>query len=335
MSHYEARLERDLEEIRGLIRYVGGDLERSLRASVESLLTQNRELAGETAIRDQIINRQILRLDRMCHSFVARHLPGARHLRFVSAVLRANISLERIGDYTVTICREAAQVEGIPSELRREIGLRAEEAGHILHHSLVAFEAGNGDLARATRKMVAGMARAYDGMLISLIRASESREVQLRDAFSLLLVMNRLSRVCDQAKNLCEEAVFTATGERKRGKNFRILLMGAAGSGRVKPACELAAAAFGDRGRITGAEISGKSSEEPVKPTEALLAADVLILLDQGLRARIGRIPYHAVLVDWSSDDSSEDWQELLGKRLAELTDVIIGSNASIPRPGI
>ena len=53
-----------------------------------ALLTLDRDLAYATVLGDKPINREIRELDRLCHAFVARHLPSAGHLRFVSSVLR-------------------------------------------------------------------------------------------------------------------------------------------------------------------------------------------------------------------------------------------------------
>ena len=49
-------------------------------------------------------------------SQLARHLPSAGHLRFVSSVLRIDLELERIGHYAATICREALQLEQRPPQ---------------------------------------------------------------------------------------------------------------------------------------------------------------------------------------------------------------------------
>ena len=70
---------------------------------MHALLTRDRELAAEVILGDLPINREVRAIDALCHAFVARHLPSAGHLRFVSSVLRLNVELERIGDYAVTI----------------------------------------------------------------------------------------------------------------------------------------------------------------------------------------------------------------------------------------
>ena len=105
MSHYQERLEKDLAKIRGDIAAVGETVAGAVHDSVKALLSANRALATATILGDHATNRRVRRLDRECYAFVARHLPSAGHLRFVSSALRLNLGLERIGDYAATIGR--------------------------------------------------------------------------------------------------------------------------------------------------------------------------------------------------------------------------------------
>lgn len=358
MSHYEARLESDLGQIQDQLRELGASLETALRQSVRALLTANRDLAWDTILQDQAVNRRVTEIDRLCHAFVARHLPSARHLRFVSSVLRINISLERVGDYAVTICREVTRVGTIPEGLRREVELRGEEAGQILHHAMQAFYDSNPDAARATRKMASGLTRGYDGLLSSLVQACETGALRLEDSFSLLLVFNRLSRVCDQAKNVCEEAVFVATGQEKRGKNFKILFLDRRNDGFGQLARRWAEVEFGERARIACAGLEPASQLDPawaevlaqnginpeeVRPVavaplpDVLQGYDLVVALEPQLKPRLGRLPYHTVFLEWQlggptspAARDAQDRQPLIEAfrgNLVELRNVLIGES--------
>ncbi len=114
MSHYEKRLESDLNRIREFLVAVAGQVESALKDSIHALMTGNEILAHATALGDKPVNRAIRELDKQCHGFIALHLPSAGHLRFVSSVMRIGIELERIGDYAVTIGRESVQLEKPP-----------------------------------------------------------------------------------------------------------------------------------------------------------------------------------------------------------------------------
>ena len=115
MSHYEKRLEEDLSTIRNRIEAVAETIEAALHKAVHATLKGDRRLANQIVLDDKPINREIRAIDKLCYAFIARHLPSAGHLRFVSTVLRLNVELERIGDYAVAIAREAVQLSAAPS----------------------------------------------------------------------------------------------------------------------------------------------------------------------------------------------------------------------------
>ena len=113
-THYEERLQRDLNWLQDLVGIIGQAVTKAIDDAVTSVMNLDKDLAALTVVGDYTINRQTRELDRLCHAFVARHLPSAGNLRYVSAVMRLNIALERIGDYAATIARTAAQLSTQP-----------------------------------------------------------------------------------------------------------------------------------------------------------------------------------------------------------------------------
>ena len=98
MSHYEERLQADLDEIRERVKAVGDEVIDAVGNACRSLLNVDRALAAETILGDLPVNREIRAIDQRCHAFVVRHLPSAGILRFVSSVLRLTVAIERIGE---------------------------------------------------------------------------------------------------------------------------------------------------------------------------------------------------------------------------------------------
>jgi len=137
LSLYEERLEADLLEVRARLRLVAEQVEDNLRHSVRAVLDSDPRLANETLIKDRAVNQDIRDLDHLCHLFVARHLPSGSHLRFVSAVLRLAVALQRVGDYSVAICPVARHIGSpLPDPLVHNIGMNSEHAGPALGTAL-------------------------------------------------------------------------------------------------------------------------------------------------------------------------------------------------------
>ena len=162
MSHYEARLERDLDRIAEDLAAIATQVQEALKNAVHALLSDSREQAYATVLGDLPINRAVRSLDRFCHSFIAVHLPSAGHLRWIASTMRIGIYLERIGDYAVTICREAVQLPRPPDGiLAREVELMAKESGQMLNQAILAFAEQNAAAAKATMTMAEQVERAF------------------------------------------------------------------------------------------------------------------------------------------------------------------------------
>lgn len=226
MSLYDERLEADLLAIRARLRLVSDRVQENLRHAVRSVLDVDRRMANETLIKDRAVNQDIRDLDHLCHLFVARHLPSGSHLRFISAVLRLSVALERVGDYAVAICRVARQIESqLPDAVQHNVGMMGEHAGKALGTALSGFLDGDPDTARISRGVASQTAAIYPYAVEILVSAAESDRRPARDLFGALLVFRLLQRSAEQAENTSRQTLFAVTGERKKPKRYRILFL--------------------------------------------------------------------------------------------------------------
>ena len=167
-------------------------------------------LAAATVLNDHPINRMMRKIDAMCHKFIALHLPSAGHLRLLSSVIRANIELERIGDYAVTICREALQLSAPPhGHLATELERVGSETQSMLQSAIEAFNELNAEKARTTMMLEEHMENNLDIVYAEL--AANDEQDAVKNVLAIFAVFTQLKRVVDQAKNLCEEAVFATS----------------------------------------------------------------------------------------------------------------------------
>ncbi|RME20683.1 MAG: hypothetical protein D6798_19940 [Deltaproteobacteria bacterium] len=266
MSHYERRLQADLDAIHAEVAAIGGLVEHAVMRAVRCLLDGDPDEAAEVILDDLPINRRVRALDARCHAFVARHLPAAGPLRTVSSVLRINIALERIGDYATTIAREAVKLQApVPDHIARHLRSMDERTRHMLRQAIQAWTDENPDLARGTMAMADGIDLSLDNGFQDLLAAGSGPDpVPLHDLFALLIVFNRLERVSDQAKNLCEETVFATTGQAKAPKVYRILFVDEHGDGFSQLARAMAIRAFPESGHYEAAGWDAAAIVDPV-----------------------------------------------------------------------
>lgn len=329
MTHYEERLQRDLDTIRGRVKRVAKRIGKALKNSVHSVLTRNRPLANEVILGDLPINREIRAIDKLCHSFVAKHLPSAGHLRFVSSVLRLNVELERIGDYAVAIAREAVQLSSKPTgSVGRDIELISDQAQRLFQQAMQAFNEANAEQARGTKGMANQVENTFQKVFSDLLQEGEKGVRPIKDLFALLVIINRLARVADQAKNICEDTLFAVAGETKGPKTYRILFLDERNDGISQIAEAYARKVFPDSGSYLSAgwepaarllpavesflDANGLDSDSLTpKPFDLTIdeLADfhVIVGLGRDVRSHISEIPFHTVLLEWDVGPLPED----------------------------
>lgn len=357
MSHYEQRLENDLQQIRMEIAGMADRVQSGIRNAVHAFQTGDSQLAAATILADHAINRTMREIDRLCHAFIAVHLPSGSHLRLLSSAIRANIALERIGDYAVTIARASGQLSAPPGgELERELERIANEACVMLELAIDAFNTLNAEKARAT--MVLEQEMEYDlESVYSELTANRDRE-KIKELLVVFVVLTHLKRVADQAKNLCEETIFAVTGESKAPKVYHVLFIDEDNSALAKMAecvarkAHPASGSYSSCGRNPAAalnpdmvrfleqhgfDMSGTGPAPLDLTPQELVDKHVVVSLQGPVKGYFPQLPFHTTALEWNvgpvpgSGDQPEQWETLyrdIASRVRELMESLRGPNA-------
>jgi len=350
MSRYEDRLAADKAEIRRRLVAVGERVDRAVGNAVAALLAHDHDRASRVILEDFPVNRETRAIDKLAHAFVVRHIPSAAHLRFVSTVLRMTVQLERIGDYAVTIAREAVQLTAPPPpRIAEDIEVLSTEARATLAHSIQSFADRDADLALDVKPLQRAFHRSYDQVFEDLVGAEDSRPIS--DLFALLLVFQRLDRVNDQAKNISEETIFEVQGKTKPPKRFRVLFYEATDDLYGPMAAALAKKAFPDSGRYESVGTTPRSALDPdlialasklgldlegSKPRalpalgRELARYDIVVSIGAELRMSLGKLPYQTVFLDWPTPigERVEERAAALAEQIAALMTTLRGEDA-------
>lgn len=359
MSHYEERLENDLAEIRTRISAMAVKVDEGIRNAVRAFQTGDQMLAAETILADHPINRAMREIDRLCHAFIAVHLPSGIHLRMLSAAIRINIALERIGDYAVTIARTSEQLSEPPEgAMGRELERIANAAHTMLSQSIDAYNGLNAEMARATMVMEQDMEYDLESVYSELTENRDREKV--KELLAVFVVLTHLKRVADQAKNLCEDIVFVVTGEGKAPKIYNILFLDKDNSGLSKMAELIARKAYPESGSYSscgrkpannlnpqmvsfleqhGIDVEDQKPQ-PLEPMmHELVEKHVIVSLDGPVRKYIKKLPFHTTAVEWNVgpvpdgpvEEQAEQWESLyrdIATRVQDLVSILRGPEA-------
>lgn len=326
MSHLEERMEKDLVYIRDWLWKLGDDVEKALRQSKVVLKLRDPELAYEIILGDHPINRDSRQCDRLCHTFIARYLPGAGALREMASTIRVNVTLERIGDYAVTICREALTLDQpVPEKFFGRMDLLADDSIEILSQSRKAFREGNAEgaiaLMQAAKRMEGRMDTFYDELF------AEDDRMDGTTMMAIFVVFNMFKRVADQAKNICDQTVFAVRGVAKLPKVYKILFLDQPGSDIGLLAAAIGRKNFPDTAEfIVGTPGGSHEASEPLReflvetglPEENLASEKlealehdfsdyiVLVSVNGKVDDYVSKVPFHTSALNWSFDEGSD-----------------------------
>lgn len=350
MSHFEERMAADLKIIRDRLWKIGEDVDTALRSAKKTIILRDSELAYQTVLGDYPINRASRECDRLCHTFIARHLPGAGQLREMAATARVNVALERVGDYAVTISREALQVNSpVSAELTQNIDAMFDESVSLLSDARKSFRDGNSDMAIALMKVAKRVQNRMDGVYETLF--AEDDRMDGVSMMALFVVFNLLKRIVDQGKNICDQTVYAVKGIAKIPKTYRILFLDQAGSGLAQLATAIGRKNYPESGFFMAAT---PKAADPVSaglqeflsevglPDEDLVTEQlevskhdldeftIIVSLKGRYQDYISKVPFHTSALNWEmpeGDDLKQNYR-VLREKIQQLMTQMAGDDA-------
>ncbi|MBW2065067.1 MAG: phosphate signaling complex protein PhoU [Deltaproteobacteria bacterium] len=207
-------LQRELERLKKRILYLGAMVEERVDMAAKAVEKRDGRLAQEIIERDHEIDEAEIEIEEECLKILALHQPVAVDLRFLSAVIKINNDLERIGDEAVNIAQRVLVIAKREKlDIRFDYLLMAEKAKGMLKRSLDAVV--NLDLDSAVKVCISddevdGLQReAYD-VIKDAVGKNPLRAGYL---INMLLVSRHLERIADHATNIAEEVVYMIEGE--------------------------------------------------------------------------------------------------------------------------
>ena len=341
----------ELGQVRDRVQRVSEQVREAVDGAVAALNASDQERLYRVILNDLPINREIRAIDTLCHTIIEQGLPTKESLRFVSSVLRLSIALERVGDYAVTIARVGVGLtQTPPPRFVEELTGLAVNACHMLQDAMDAFIHRDVVLAQATAQRAKTIDRRHDEFFRDIM-ASEELDRPLSEVVSLLTIIAKLERVSDQAKNVCEEAVFVVTGQTKAPKKYKILFVDEKNDLMSQVAMAIAQKLFPESGQYSCAgwapderphprlqEISEACSlniEQPVLSKVApfrLSPAEyhVIVSINGGANPPLSKIPFHTVHLKWALDArlANGELVRQLSERVQDLVTTLRGDDA-------
>jgi len=207
------RFQHSLEELKEQLLVMAGLAERSVQRAVAGYFARDMSACEQVMLSERAINRLEREIDQKAVDLIAMEQPMAVDLRFILAVLRINVDLERVGDQAANIARRGQEMFLLPeADLPVDIPRLASLAEAMVRLALQSFIAGDAEMAQSVLLLddqVDELNRATFAALSARIQQTPEITPQ---ALSALIVAKNLERVGDHATNIAEDVIFWVKG---------------------------------------------------------------------------------------------------------------------------
>jgi phosphate transport system protein len=203
----------ELDELQRQLLEMAGLVESAIHQSIDALVRRDEQAAKEVLWKEALINQKDLDIDEFATRLLALYQPMARDMRFLTAVIKMNGDLERMGDLAVNITQRALSLmHDSPVKPLVDIPRMANLAEAMVRNSLDALVKRDEALARNVLLSDDEVDRLRDAVYKELVAFMQEERTTIPRAVDLMFIAHNLERIADHATNIAEDVLFLMKG---------------------------------------------------------------------------------------------------------------------------
>ena len=207
-------LQIEIERLKKRVLAIGVTVIEAIQKALLALEARRAEIASQVMEGDKQVDTAEVELEEECLKLLALYQPVAEDLRFITAVMKINNDLERMGDEAVNIAEHASFLSrSNPIAVPPQLSAITAAAMRMVRESLDAFVQGDVQAARricAEDDEVDGLNRE---IITAVWRMMQDDPQTVERATHLFSVSRHLERIADHATNIAEDVVYMVEGK--------------------------------------------------------------------------------------------------------------------------
>jgi phosphate transport system protein len=205
----ERHFETEMQGLKNRLLSMGAMVEERVHQAVLALMERKPATAERIIAGDQEVNDLQIEVDDRCLKLLALQQPMASDLRLITAAMKINADLERIGDQAVNIAENSLKLmNAAPLKPIIDLPRMARIAEAMTRDSLDAFVRKDAGLARAVLARDDEVDELKDHIFRVLLTYMMADPGTIERALSLILISRNLERIADHATNIAEDVIF-------------------------------------------------------------------------------------------------------------------------------
>ncbi len=210
----DRHFDEELKELKEKLLSMGNLAEKMINQAMEGLVKRELTLFSQINDWENEMNFIHIEIDDCCLKLLALRQPTAADLRFITAGMKINSELERVGDQAVNISQNGTEYLKEP-QLKPLIDIpqMASIASKMLQDGLDSFVHKDVELAKSVLERDDEVDSLKDQLFRELLTFMISDPATIKRSLTLILIARNLERIGDHATNIAEDVIFMALGK--------------------------------------------------------------------------------------------------------------------------
>jgi phosphate transport system protein len=205
--------ESDLQALKLRLLTMGALVEERVHGAIAALLERRQDKAEAIARGDADVNLLHIEIDDRCLKLLALQQPMAADLRLITAAMKINSDLERIGDQAVNIAQNVIRLlPHPPVKPLIDLPRMTEVVERMTRDSLDSFVNKDVALARGVLARDDEVDAFKDQVFRVLLTYMMADPGTIERCLALILISRNLERIADHATNIAEDVIFMVEG---------------------------------------------------------------------------------------------------------------------------
>jgi phosphate transport system protein len=213
-KHTSSHYEKELQEIKNNLIYLGALTENAIHLAMKSLTNRDTEMANKVIANDYEIDKMDKEIEEKCIKMLALRQPTAIDLRFITTAIKITGHLERIGDMAVNIAEKVVLLNNEP-KLKPYIDLpnMSSIVEKMVAKSLDAMIKGDLRIAEEVRQIEQEVDDLNEQIFRELLTFMMEDSKSIHRALLIMHVSKNLERIADHAQGIADMVTYMITGE--------------------------------------------------------------------------------------------------------------------------
>jgi len=203
----------ELGDLQNKLLEMGGLVETSIHTTIRALVERDESLMSSIWQSEDRINQLDIEIDEKATRLLALNQPVAKDLRFLTAAIKINSDLERMGDLAINLAQRSLSLLNRPQvKPLVDIPHMSKTVESMVRKSLDAFVLRDEELARSVLMSDDEVDDLKNAIYRELLELIEHGEAPAGPGFDLIFIAHNLERIADHATNIAEDVLFLIKG---------------------------------------------------------------------------------------------------------------------------